>query len=504
MNVYNEKDTNFITIKNLSKSFGGNKALDQVNFDLKQGEVHCLAGGNGSGKSTLIKVICGIHKPDSGSDITINGQKIKSLTPAKSKALGIQVIYQDLSLFPNLSIAENIAFEDNLKSIFSFFNYKKQCTKAKKIIDELNFNLNLNTIVETLSIAQRQQVAICRALVADAKLVIMDEPTASLTRAEVNNLLNTVNYLKSKNISVIFVSHKLDEVLAISERVTVIKDGIKQGCFDAKDITPERLAELITGVKIDFLNRHIEVDDDSPIILETENLTKENQYQDISMRVRKGQVVGLCGLLGSGRTELALSIFGITKPDSGKIYVNSVPVKFKNHVDAMKSGIGYVSEDWLTLGLILEQSVTDNTILSIINQIKTKLGLLDNNRIRDILNSWVNDLDIKVKDINLPISTLSGGNQQKIVLAKWILTNPKILILDSPTVGVDVGAKDSIYKLIRELADQGISIILISDEIPEVYYNCDEIFYFNKGSLLWRNKTRDISIESLMEVVNAG
>ncbi|QII36586.1 sugar ABC transporter ATP-binding protein [Rouxiella badensis] len=491
-----------IDVKNLSVTFGGQRALNNIALRLMPGEVHCLAGTNGCGKSTLIKIISGVYQPDSGCKISLGEQTFSKLTPDQARSFGIQVIYQDLSLFPNLSVAENIAFEHNLHGLLGWYRPGRLRQTAQRILDELNFSLDLDSKVAELPIAQRQQVAICRALVADARLVIMDEPTASLTRTEVNQLLRTVHYLKQKGISVVFVSHRLDEVLEISDRVTVIRDGQKVGTFPAAEVSSERLTELMTGLKLNYAlkaaNQH-----DERIMLELDNLSRADQYHNVNLKLYQGEVLGLCGLLGSGRTELALSLFGMTKPDSGKIYLDSKPVRFRGHEDAIKSGIGYVSEDRLTLGLVQQQSVGDNTVLAIMETLRSRFHLIDEYRKNRIVLEWIEKLGVKVASPDQAISTLSGGNQQKIVLAKWVLTQPKILILDSPTVGVDVGAKASIYQLIHQLAAEGISILLISDEVPEVYFNCDRVLHFSEGTVLGEYFPRGITQQQLAEAVNA-
>ncbi len=491
-----------IDVKDLSVTFGGQRALNNIALRLMPGEVHCLAGTNGCGKSTLIKIISGVYQPDSGCKISLGEQTFSKLTPDQARSFGIQVIYQDLSLFPNLSVAENIAFEHNLHGLLGWYRPERLRQTAQRILDELNFSLDLDSKVAELPIAQRQQVAICRALVADARLVIMDEPTASLTRTEVNQLLRTVHYLKQKGISVVFVSHRLDEVLEISDRVTVIRDGQKVGTFPAAEVSSERLTELMTGLKLNYAlkaaNQH-----DERIMLELDNLSRAGQYHNVNLKLYQGEVLGLCGLLGSGRTELALSLFGMTKPDSGKIYLDSKPVRFRGHEDAIKSGIGYVSEDRLTLGLVQQQSVGDNTVLAIMETLRSRFHLIDEYRKNRIVLEWIEKLGVKVASPDQAISTLSGGNQQKIVLAKWVLTQPKILILDSPTVGVDVGAKASIYQLIHQLAAEGISILLISDEVPEVYFNCDRVLHFSEGTVLGEYFPRGITQQQLAEAVNA-
>lgn len=490
-----------ITLKSLSKSFGGHQALKNITLTLNQGEVHCLAGANGCGKSTLIKTISGVYAPDVGSEICIGDKAYTRLTPGRARDLGIQVIYQDLSLFPNLTVAENIAFEYNLNGYLGWFSKRKLQAKARQILDELAFNIDPDALVQHLPIAQRQQIAICRALVAQARLVIMDEPTASLTRTEVNQLLRTVNYLRDKNITVVFVSHRLDEVKEISDRITVIRDGEKVGTWEAQELSTGRITELMTGLTI--------VHEQKPpnaelgkVVMQLDKLSRKGQFQDVSFSLHRGEVLGLCGLLGAGRTELALSLFGITHPDSGELQIEGKKVRIKNNTQAIELGIGYVSEDRLTLGAVLSQSVADNMVLSILKRIQTPWYLIDEAHKDELVQQWIKDLDIKVSDPDNALSTLSGGNQQKVVLAKWILTRPKILILDAPTVGVDIGAKDSIYKLIHRLSGVGIAVLLISDEVPEVYYNCDRILHMSQGRIVNELIPGQMSEQQLAEAIN--
>lgn len=497
-----EKNSPLITLRDLSKSFGGHRALRNIDLTLNKGEVHCLAGTNGCGKSTLIKTISGVYAPDEGSEIEIDGKRYTRLTPDKARELGIQVIYQDLSLFPNLTVAENIAFELNLNGYFGWFQKGKIREKALQILKELEFTIDPDTPVQFLPIAQRQQVAICRALVAEARLVIMDEPTASLTRTEVNQLLSTVNYLKDKGITVVFVSHRLEEVKEISDRITVIRDGQKMGTWPAEDLTTRKITELMTGLDIVHERKLPNNAEETHTVLELKNLSRKGQYQNISLSLKRGEVLGLCGLLGSGRTELALSLFGITRPDSGEMRVEGKPIIFKSNAQAIKHGIGYVSEDRLTLGAILQQSIADNMVISILDRLKTPLHLIDEQKCQQIVQEWIADLDIKVTDPNNALSTLSGGNLQKVVLAKWILTRPKVLILDAPTVGVDIGAKDSIYKLIHRLSGVGIAILLITDEASEAFYNCDRILHMKQGSIVKEIVTDSMTEQQLEEIIN--
>lgn len=501
MTYIDDNKVPLITLKNLSKSFGGHQALKNITLSLNKGEVHCLAGANGCGKSTLIKTISGVYAPDDGSEIIIDDKYHRRLTPDRARELGVQVIYQDLSLFPNLTVAENIAFECNLKGYFGWFNKKQLKNKAQKILHELTFTLDPDALVQHLSIAQRQQVAICRALVAEARLVIMDEPTASLTRTEVNQLLRTVNYLRNKNITVVFVSHRLDEVKEISDRITVIRDGEKIGTWPAQDLSAGRITELMTGLVITH-EQKLPNAEQGKVTLQLEKLSRKGQFENVSFSLHRGEVLGLCGLLGSGRTELALSLFGITRPDSGRIAIDGNDVRIKDNTHAIELGIGYVSEDRLTLGAVLPQSIADNMVLSVLQRIKTPFHFIDERKKNELVQEWVKDLDIKITHPDNPLSTLSGGNQQKVVLAKWILTRPKVLILDSPTVGVDIGAKDSIYKLIHRLSGVGISVLLISDEVSEVYYNCDRILHMKQGRIINELIPAHISEQQLAEAIN--
>ena len=491
-----------IVLKSVSKRFGGNYALREVDLELEKGEVHCLCGANGCGKSTLAKVISGAYQPDRGARIVIGGREHAYLTPQESRAYGVQVIYQDLALFPNLTVYENIAFEYNLQGL-GLYRKARLRAKAREVLDELRFDIDLDDLVERLSIAQRQQVAICRALVADARLVIMDEPTASLTRVEVNRLLDTVRYLKSKDIAVIFVNHRLDEVLEVSDRVTVIRDGVKIGTYPAGEMDEAKLTELITGRQIEFLKK-TEKTATGKVVLEVRKFSRAGQYHDVNFTLQEGEVLGICGLLGSGRTELALSIFGMTRPDAGHLAVDGKPVVFRNQMEAIKAGVSYLSEDRLTLGLIQQQSVGDNMVLTVLDRLKNQFRLIDRRKRETLIDEWVGRMGVKVANVDNAISTLSGGNQQKVALAKWILTNPKILILDSPTVGVDVGAKNSIYQLIHRLAAEKIAVVIISDEVPEVYYNCDRILHFRQGTVAGEYSPDTISEHEFAEVIENG
>lgn len=491
-----------IRVNHVSKTFGGTKALSDVQFNLREGEVHCIAGENGCGKSTLIKIISGVYTPDNGAEIELFGTKYDQITPMLARSLGIHVIWQDLAVFPHLSVAENIAFDENLGNPLFFSSKKKIYQKSKKILDDLGFDLPLDAEAGDLSIAQRQIIAICRALTADVRVLFMDEPTASLTHDEAERLFNIVHKLTEQGIGIVFVSHRTSEVLEISDQFTVIRNGIWQGQWAAPDIDGRKLVELMTGIAI---NEEAMGKDKTgaETLIDIKNLSRDGEYSDININIKKGEIVGLSGRLGAGRTELALSLFGMTKPKSGTITFNGKGYHVTTNQKAIDTGIAYVSEDRLMLGLVQEQSIERNTNITILDKMKDKFGFIyEKPRDQNALK-WVERLRIKVDDIEKPINTLSGGNQQKVVLAKWLATEPQLLILDSPTVGVDVGAREGIFKIVRELAERGISILLISDEVGEIHQNSDRIYHMQEGKIVGEYMPQNIQVRQLEEKIYA-
>jgi simple sugar transport system ATP-binding protein len=471
----------YLQLDGVSKVFGGVHALSDVSLTLRAGEVHCLCGQNGCGKSTLIKIISGVHQPEPGGRITIDGEPVARLTPAESTRRGIQVIYQDLSLFPNLTVAENIGIGLHTGRVKAV-DWKRIRALAEATLKRINVHLHADTPVAQLSIAQKQLVAICRALAADARLVIMDEPTSSLTRNEVDALLALTSELKRRGITIVFVSHRLDEVLEIADRVTVMRDGVKLGTYEAGDVNARSLATLMTGKAFNYECIARERPRSRPV-LEVRGLSRQQEYEDISFDVREGEILGVTGLLGSGRTELALSLFGMTPPDRGEIRVFDRPVRFRSNRDAIRHGIAYVSEDRLALGLVLEQSIAANITQAVIEKLVNRVGLIRTRAVADTVRHGIGELMIKAGNPAHKVRTLSGGNQQRVVIAKWLATHPRLLILDSPTVGVDISAKDGIYEVVQQLAAQGMAVIMISDEIPEVYYHCHRVLVLRSGRL---------------------
>ena len=489
----------FLDLRGISKRFGGVRALSEIDMDISAGEVHCLAGENGSGKSTLIKIISGVQRPEPGGKITINGQLVDHLTPAESIRRGIQVIYQDLSLFPNLSVAENIAIEGHHG--LHLLNWKATREIARAAMEHIGVSIDPDALVSELPIAQRQLVAICRAIANEARLVIMDEPTASLTRKEVDALLALTLELRRRNVAVLFVSHRLDEVLEIAERVTVLRNGEKCGTFEAKGMTNRKLVELMTGKSFEY--RPLDNAPPTEPLLEVRNLSRAGEYSDVSFSVGKGEILGLTGRLGSGRTELALSLFCMTHPDAGEIIMDGKALRMSSNRDAIKNGIAYVSEDRLSLGLVMAQSVAANTVITVLRDLAGKFGFVDQRRRDETVQNWISNLSVKVSDPTNPVGSLSGGNQQRIVLAKWLATKPRLLILDSPTVGVDIGAKDGIYAIVRRLAEEGMGVILITDEIPEAYYHCHRVLVMRGGRISGDYRPAQMTEAALQDTVDA-
>ncbi|CAM7400991.1 MULTISPECIES: sugar ABC transporter ATP-binding protein [Citrobacter] len=497
--------TAFITLENISKQFPGVLALDNVNLTLRKGEVHCLAGQNGCGKSTIIKVISGVYHPEKGAQILLDGKLFHHLTPQLSSHYGIQVIYQDLSLFPNFSVAENIAVNRYLPGGDIWVRRGAMKQQALAAMKRIGVNIDPDKKVEKLSIADRQLVAICRAIAADARLVIMDEPTASLTRQEVNGLLRVVNELKAAGICVVFVSHRLDEVMEVADRISVMRDGKLVGTYPASELDSHELAFLMTGQRFHYSPLPERPAIEQEPLLELRNLSRRGKYQNINLSLHGGEIVSIVGLLGAGRTELCLSLFGMTHPENGEIRINGQPVTLRNNHDAIQHGIGYVSEDRLTQGLIMEQSIYDNTIVTVFDQLHTGSGLLDHRKAQKLVADLIRELNIKVSDPHLPVKTLSGGNAQRIAIAKWVATNPRILILDSPTVGVDIANKEGIYQIARDLAEQGMAVLMICDEIPEAYYNSHRVLVMRRGKLVAEfnpHQCREEEIAEVVEVIN--
>ena len=485
---------NILSVKGIKKSFGGVHALKGVDLTIKKGETHCLAGENGCGKSTIIKVISGFYKPDAGS-IEVNGIVHPHMTPSDAIKAGIQVIYQDFSLFPNLSVLENLAFNQVLANNEKFVNKKRFRTIAEEAIQKINFNVDLDARVEQLPVADKQLIAISRALVHDAKFIIMDEPTTALTSKEVNRLFDIIAELKSKGITILFVSHKLDEVFEISDSITVLRSGENVISCPATEMTEDKFTYYMTGRHFENESSTLPKEISKEIILEAQNLSAKG-FEDVSFKLHKGEILGVTGQLGSGRTELSLSLFGLNRPVSGKIIMEGQEVSLNSVQEAQKLKIALVPEDRLTEGLFIPQSITDNITVTRLNSLSS-MGVLNKGRLMNEASTWVEKLEIATQNPTNAAGTLSGGNQQKVVLAKWLSDNPKILILNGPTVGVDIGAKYDIHKLLKQLAMQGMSIIVVSDDTAEVVSLCDRAIVMQGGKMTGALEKEDLNTVNL-------
>ena len=486
---------NIIKITQVKKYFGGVKALDGVDLIIKKGEVHCLAGENGCGKSTIINVISGFYTPDAGT-IEIDGKEYTKLTTQQAIEAGVQVIYQDLSVFPNLTVRENLAITMEKSSGAKFVSKKRFDEIAKRALATIDFKVDLDEYVENLTVADKQLIAISRALLNNAKLIIMDEPTTAITQKEVKNLFKVIRDLQSRGIAVLFVSHKLDEVFEIADHFTIFRSGHNVYSGPTKDLTQALFTHYMTGRDIEETAFAYEEKKDAKTVLEVKNLSLANGFKNCSFSIKQGEILGITGLLGSGRTELAETIFGIHKPDSGEIYLEGQKVEVKNVQDAMRMGIGYVPPERNVQGLFMDQSISDN--ISVTRWPEHQKGLLmDQASIDASVDHWVDELSIKIGSPFDNMRTLSGGNAQKCVLAKWLSLDLKVLLLNGPTVGVDIGAKYDIYTLTKSLAEKGLAVIIISDDIREVLMNCNRVLIMRQGHLVDERLTADLDEQTL-------
>jgi simple sugar transport system ATP-binding protein len=472
------------------KSFAGVHALQDVDLVIERGRIHCLVGENGCGKSTLIKIIAGVYQRDAGT-LIINGKEFDRLHPIEAIRAGIQVIYQDFSLFPNLTVAENIALNEQLAEGQNLVNWRKVRRIAADALAQIEVDIPLDALVEEVSVANKQLIAISKALRQNAQLIIMDEPTSALTEREIRALFSVIHKLQARGISFLFVSHKLNEVLEISETIVVMRNARVVSTGDRKEYDTKRLIFEMTGHAIAEKCYEFTADMSQPAILEVENLNVKHALQDISLQVRAGEIVGVTGLLGSGRTELALALFGMLPMDSGHLTMDGKRVGIKSIQDAICHGIGYVPEDRISEGLFLEQSIGRNMVVRTIDRLRSPLGLTDPRRVTAQVNEWVNSMRIKTDDPRLPVKTLSGGNQQRVVLAKWLASKPRLLILNGPTVGVDIGSKDELHGMMKQLAGEGMGLLVISDDLPELLQVCSRILLMRHGRIVEEIRPQD-------------
>ena len=492
----------FLEAKGISKTFVGVKALDAVDLTIGKGEIHCLIGENGSGKSTLIKIIGGIYRSDSGT-ISIEGADLHGMQAIESIRAGVQIIYQDLSLFPNLTVAENISVNQMLESNQQTVNWKRVRETAKMALAEIGEDIPLDERVENLSVAKKQIIAISRALTQNAKLIIMDEATSAITSEEVKHLFSIILKLKERGIATLFVSHKLSEVFEIAENITILRDGKMIGVYPSNELNEEKLAYIMTGRMLEFEPyRYNQAMKGEVPLLQVNDLSKKGQYKNINFKLYPGEILGIIGLIGSGRTEVVQSIFGLESADSGEVQIEGEPVTIKNPRDGMRHGLAFLPEDRLTEGLFEAQSIGDNIVVTVLKNFLKKSKLVDLGKKRAAEADWVKKLSIKTPTPSNPVNSLSGGNQQRVVIAKWLATDPKVFILDGPTIGIDIGSKHTIHEIIRDLARQGMGIIMISDEAQEILDNCNRILVMSNGRIIREiDDSTTISKDELLDVI---
>jgi rhamnose transport system ATP-binding protein len=484
--------------KSISKSFEGVRALKNVSFDLLEGEVHALIGENGAGKSTLIKVITGAIPADSGT-LEIRGRPVPQNDPAVARSLGIAAIYQQPSLFPHLTVAENIALALESRRAWRKVNWKERNRRARELIERVGGSIQPERLTATLSMPEQQIVEIAKAIGADAKILIMDEPTASLTDREVDSLFKIIALLRSQGAGIIYISHRLEEISAIADRVTVLRDGETIATRRTHEVDKAALIGMMVGREISavFPKRGVSLGE---TVIELRNVSNCSAgLRDISISVRSGEILGVAGLVGAGRTELAETLFGLTPADSGEILISGVAVRITSPTLAIHLGIGYVPGDRRRHGVVLDLPIAANASLANLN-IVSRYGLIDRDKESALAHRYVQQLRIKTPSIYAETGSLSGGNQQKVALARWLAINPKILILDEPTQGVDVGSKSEIHGLMIDLAEQGLAIIMISSELPEILGMSDRIAVMHQGmiaGLLSRDEATQEKILSL-------
>lgn len=489
--------TAVLEVDNINKSFTGNQVLTDVSFSVGAGRVHALVGENGAGKSTLMNIIGGIHKADSGT-VLLEGEPVRFTNPWQAKQNGISIVHQELSLAPNMTVAQNIFVRREHRNRLGFIDWNAMRTETKALFDRIGVDISPTELVGRYSVAMQQLIEIAKAISFNAKIIIMDEPTSALSETEVERLFAIINDLKSQGVAVVFISHKLSEVFKIADEISVLRDGLMVGHRIPEATTQQEIIQLMVGRAIDDMYPgKAETFDD--VILEVQDLTNPPEFSDVSFSLRKGEILGFAGLVGAGRTEVARAIFGADPKITGNVLLNGSPLTIKSPRDAINKGIVYLSEDRKTMGLFLPMSVRDNIVAASLNQFTSRLGFIKHRGIAEQSHEYVELMDIRPRNDRARILSLSGGNQQKTLLAKWLSSHPKVLIADEPTRGVDVGAKAKIHQDLRELANNGVGVIVISSELPEVLGLSDRVAVFREGQLTAILDNGDLSQEEVMK-----
>jgi rhamnose transport system ATP-binding protein len=487
-----------LRLTGLSKSFGGVQALDGVSFDLEAGEVHALVGENGAGKSTLVKIVTGAHQPDAGT-IEFAGELVADLDPLRSRDLGIAAIYQQPALFPDLSVAENIALGVEHPRFWRRIAWPERRRRAAEILHEIGAQIDPGIEAGRLTMPQQQLVEIARALSADVRLLILDEPTASLSDNEIEHLFTVIRRLKSRGVGMIYISHRLDELPQIADRITALRDGRLVGTAPLSAVNRADLIRMMVGRDLSavFPKSAVPIGD---VLLETRCLScRAGGIENVNLTVRAGEIVGLAGLIGAGRTELARVLFGLTPADDGQILVRGREVTIASPTQTIALGIAYVPEDRRRHGVILDLSIAANTSLACLPKMSRR-GLFDFRSERRLAGEFAARLAVKAPSVDVPVGNLSGGNQQKVALARWLATNPSLLILDEPTQGIDVGSKAEIHRLMGELAARGLGILMISADLPEILGMSDRIFVMHSGTIAGELSRSEATQERILEL----
>ena len=490
-----------IEMRGIDKSFGSNQVLKQAGFTLESGEVHALMGENGAGKSTLMKILTGVYTKDAGT-VLVDGKEVNYKNPQEAEKAGIVFIYQELIVMFDLTVEENLFMGKEIHGKFGICDKKAMQKKAQEALNTLGVNISPKTVMSELSVGQQQMVEICKALMADAKVIIMDEPTAALTQSETVALFKVIESLRKKGVSMVYISHRMEEIFELCDRITVLRDGSYIGVKNIPETNMNEIVKMMIGREIGerYPSRDVKIGKE---VLKVKGLTRKGTFHDVSFSVRAGEVLGVSGLMGAGRTEIMQAIFGNLSYESGTIEIDGKEVKISNPRQAMEHGIGFITEDRKTEGLMLDKSIRENISLCNLGRI-SKSSVISKEAEKDMVAEAIKDLHIKCFGPFHECNNLSGGNQQKVVLAKWILTNPKILILDEPTRGVDIGAKKEIYNIINKLAAQGVAIIMVSSELPEVLGMSDNIMVVREGEVRGIISYEEANQERVMTLATGG
>ncbi|MFQ9305891.1 MAG: sugar ABC transporter ATP-binding protein [Blautia wexlerae] len=490
-----------IEMRGIDKSFGSNQVLKQAGFTLESGEVHALMGENGAGKSTLMKILTGVYTKDAGT-VLVDGKEVNYKNPQEAEKAGIVFIYQELNVMFDLTVEENLFMGKEIHGKFGICDKKAMQKKAQEALNILGVNISPKTVMAELSVGQQQMVEICKALMADAKVIIMDEPTAALTQSETAALFKVIESLRKKGVSMVYISHRMEEIFELCDRITVLRDGSYIGVKNIPETNMNEIVKMMIGREIGerYPSRNVKIGKE---VLKVKELTRKGTFHDVNFSVRAGEVLGVSGLMGAGRTEIMQAIFGNLSYESGTIEIDGKEVKISNPRQAMEHGIGFITEDRKTEGLMLDKSIRENISLCNLRRI-SKSSVISREAEKNMVAEAIKDLRIKCFGSYHECNNLSGGNQQKVVLAKWILTNPKILILDEPTRGVDIGAKKEIYSIINKLAAQGVAIIMVSSELPEVLGMSDNIMVVREGEVRGIISYEEANQERVMTLATGG